>query len=215
MFSGISIKQMLVTAGLLALFAVIGAGLVALTFTGTRERVARNEHAELLDRLKVLVPPGSYDNDIADDTIEVTAPALLGSKRPIRVYRARKHGQPVAAILTPIAPDGYSGDIVLLVGVLYDGKLSGVRVLEHHETPGLGDNIEAERSDWIKHFTGRSLTDPPPAGWKVKRDGGVFDQFTGATITPRAVVKAVYQTLIYFRSHRQALFASGAAPSGH
>ena len=127
MFSGISIKQMLVTAGLLALFAVIGAGLVALTFTGTRERVARNEHAELLDRLKVLVPPGSYDNDIADDTIEVTAPALLGSKRPIRVYRARNHGQPVAAILTPIAPDGYSGDIVLLVGVLYDGKLSGVR----------------------------------------------------------------------------------------
>lgn len=213
MHSGIGIKQLLITAGLLAFFAVIGAGLVALTFTGTRERVARNEHAELLDRLKVLVPPGSYDNDIADDSIAVTAPTLLGSKHPVRVYRARRQGRPVAAILTPVAPDGYSGDIVLLVGVLYDGKLSGVRVLEHHETPGLGDSIEAQRSDWITHFTGRSLIDPAPPGWKVKRDGGVFDQFTGATITPRAVVKAVYQTLLYFRDHRQALFAPGATPS--
>ena len=113
----------------------------------------------------------------------------------------------ITVILTPVAPDGYSGEIRLLVGIRYDGSLSGVRVLEHHETPGLGDAIEEGRSDWITRFTGLSLSNPAAPGWTVKRDGGHFDQFTGATITPRAVVKAVHRCLIYFAQNRAYLFA--------
>jgi len=115
-------------------------------------------------------------------------------------------GWPVAAVFAPVAPDGYNGNIRLLVAVRLDGTLAGVRVLAHRETPGLGDNIEAERSDWILGFSGKSLQDPKADSWKVQRDGGVFDQFTGATITPRAVVKAVKNTLLYYQEHGQKLF---------
>ena len=111
-----------------------------------------------------------------------------------------------AAVLTAVAPEGYGGGIRLLVAINYDGTLAGVRVLSHHETPGLGDKIEAERSDWILQFEGLSLENPAPRNWRVKKDGGRFDQFTGATITPRAVVAAVYDALVYFEAHREALF---------
>jgi electron transport complex protein RnfG len=122
------------------------------------------------------------------------------------VYRARKYGWPVAVVLAPVAPDGYNGTIRLLVAIKMDGTLAGVRVIQHRETPGLGDAIEAERSDWILGFDGKSLNDPVQEKWKVKRDGGDFDQFTGATITPRAVVKAVNKALLYFRLHGHSLF---------
>ena len=130
----------------------------------------------------------------------------LGTQQAVPVYRAFRNGEPVAALLTPVAPNGYSGEIRLLVGIYADGRVAGVRVLGHKETPGLGDAIEIERSDWITSFAGRSLGNPPLEDWKVKRDGGVFDQFTGATITPRAVVQAVRKTLLYFERHRDELF---------
>ena len=123
------------------------------------------------------------------------------------VYRARRDGAPVALVLTAVAPDGSSGPIELLVGVNADGTVAGVRVLAHRETPGLGDPIEASRSDWVLAFAGRSLGDPPPAGWTVRRDGGAFDQFTGATITPRAVVHAVRRVLEYVGANQEALYA--------
>jgi len=135
------------------------------------------------------------------------APEWLGTQEPVTVYRARKHGQPVALFATPVAPDGYSGPIQLLIGVRADGALAGVRVLSHKETPGLGDGIDEKRSPWILAFTGKSLSDPGPDGWKVKKDGGAFDQFTGATITPRAVVKATHKFLEYVQTHREQLFA--------
>ena len=119
---------------------------------------------------------------------------------------------PVAVVLALIAPDGYGGPIKLLVGINADGSLAGVRVVNHHETPGLGDAIDTRRSNWILGFTGRSLGDPSPAQWAVRKDGGVFDQFTGATITPRAVVKAVKRALVYFEAHRDTLFADGKTP---
>ena len=158
-------------------------------------------------RLDEIVPPDLRDNDMFTDTIQVTDAELLGTPDPVTVYRARKNGEPVAAILRVVAPNGYSGPVRLLVGVRNNGEVAGVRVVSHRETPGLGDAIESDRSDWILGFTDRSLGDPPEAAWTVKRDGGAFDQFTGATITPRAVTRAVRNALIYFQANQEALFA--------
>jgi len=199
-------KNMLIGALILGLFSVVGTGLVALTYDSTAERIAENERQSLLRSLHQIIPPESHDNDIYRDVLLVSDP-LLGTDQPVSVYRARKGEQPVAAVIASAAPDGYGGEIKLLVGIRYDGTLAGVRVVSHKETPGLGDAIEAERSDWILGFSGRSLGDPEEKRWKVKKDGGVFDQFTGATITPRAVVQAVYNTLLYYRKNREAMFA--------
>ena len=206
-------RNMVIGALILGLFSIVGTGLVALTFQGTAARIAENERQTLLHTLHQLVSPTEHDNDIYTDLITVTDKELLGSAHSINVYRARMGGHPVAAVLAANAPDGYSGSIKLLVGIRYDGTLAGVRVLSHRETPGLGDGIEAERSDWIQEFTGHSLLNPEATGWKVKKDGGQFDQFTGATITPRAVVKAVYNTLRYYQQHREALFDDGVSAS--
>ena len=197
---------MLIGGLILGLFAVVGTGLVALTYDGTAERIAENERESLLRSLHQIISPDSHDNDIYTDIIQVTDP-LLGTSQPVTIYRARQGKEPVAAVIASIAPDGYGGEIKLLVGILYDGTLAGVRVVSHKETPGLGDAIEAERSDWILGFNGRSLGNPEEKRWKVKKDGGVFDQFTGATITPRAVVQGVYNTLRYYQKHREELFA--------
>lgn len=206
-------KNMLIGAVILGLFAIVGTGLVALTHEGTAERIAENQRQALLRNLHQVVPPSLHDNDLYQDSITVSDP-LLGTSQPVTVYRAREAGEPVAAVIASIAPDGYGGGIRLLVGIRYDGTLTGVRVIGHKETPGLGDAIEAERSDWILGFSGRSLSNPDTSRWKVRKDGGVFDQFTGATITPRAVVQAVYNTLRYHEKHRDALYVSATDRSG-
>ncbi len=203
------LRNMLISAFLLAAFAVAAASLVGLTHLGTRERVEANERQALVETLHALVPAERHDNDLLDGRTQVIDP-LLGSRRAVPVYRARQGGETVAVILAPVAPDGYSGNIHLLVAVNADGRLAGVRVTAHRETPGLGDLIEAERSDWITRFTGRSLGNPPEERWRVRKDGGDFDQFTGATVTPRAVVKAVANTLRYVEAHRDELFAHDA-----
>lgn len=201
----------LIAAALLAAFAVLGSLLAAASYVGTAERIAQNERDALLRQLGEIVPQTEYDNRLLQDTLNIQAPGALGAKQTL-VYRARKAGQPVAAIFSPVIAQGYSGAIALVIGVREDGTLAGVRVLSHKETPGLGDKIEQRRSDWISKFTGRSLTNPAPADWKVKRDGGDFDQFTGATITPRAVVRAVRQTLEYYALHQTQLFAKTEEP---
>ncbi len=201
-------RNMIIAAAILVVFAMVGAGLVAGTFMGTREIIAATERAALLDNLNSLVPPGQYDNQPTRDTLEITAPQALGTAEPVTVYRARQGGEPVALFATPVAPDGYGGPIRLLVGVYTDGQLAGVRALAHKETPGLGDAIEVERNQWILGFAGQSLNDPAPAAWAVRKDGGAFDQFTGATITPRAVVGAVRRFLVYFDANRDRLFAT-------
>jgi electron transport complex protein RnfG len=205
------LRNMLVSAFLLAAFAVAATSLVGITYLGTRERVEANERQSLVDTLHVLVPAERHDNDLLESRLTITDP-MLGGRAPVPVYRARQGAETVAVILAPVAPDGYSGDIRLLVAVNADGRLAGVRVTAHRETPGLGDLVDAERSDWITRFTGRSLGDPPEERWKVRKDGGDFDQFTGATITPRAVVKAVANTLRYVEAHRDELFAAEPAP---
>lgn len=195
----------------LGLFAILFTAIVAVTFDQAHPRIEANERLALLEKLNTLIPPSQFDNDLTEDTIEVIAQEELGAKQPVKVYRARLAGKPVAAVFTPVvAPDGYSGPIKLLVAVRFDGTLAGVRVLAHRETPGLGDPIEETRSEWIYHFNDRSLSVPSAKEWKVKKDGGVFDQFTGATITPRAVVKAVYNCLQYFATNRERIFEQSA-----
>lgn len=203
------LKNMLIGAFLLGAFAIIGTGLVALTYDATAERIAQAERDALLSAIHALVPPDSHDNDVFVDSVSVTDPRL-GTYAPVQVYRARRAGAPVAAVIASVAPEGYSGAIRLLVAIRADGTLAGVRVVNHKETPGLGDKIEATRSNWILGFEGKSLERPDSDHWKVKKDGGVFDQFTGATITPRAVVKGVFNTLRYFEANREALFAPAA-----
>jgi len=199
-------RPVAISAAFLFLFAVIGSGLVAFTHDNTAAQIAENQRRALLRSLNELIPKDQYDNDVYADILYVHNSELLGTDEAVPVYRARKGGWPVAVVLAPVAPDGYNGNIRLLVAVRLDGTLAGVRVLAHRETPGLGDNIEADRSDWIRGFTGKSLNNPKQERWKVKRDGGAFDQFTGATITPRAVVKAVKNTLLYYRANGNKLF---------
>lgn len=200
-------RSMGIAALILSGFAVVGTGLVAVTYTSTRDIIAEAQRKALEASLNQLVPADRYDNRVTEDRIEVVAPAWLGTDQPVTVYRARKNGQPVALFATSVAPDGYSGPIQLLIGVYADGTLAGARVLAHKETPGLGDGIDEKRSPWILAFAGKSLENPRPDGWKVKKDGGAFDQFTGATVTPRAVVKTTRKFLEYVQTHREQLFA--------
>lgn len=193
---------------LLALFAISATALVALTEKNTREQIASNERESLLQAIKVLVPANKFDNQILLDTLKLPATEALGTTTTTTVYRARQQGKPAAAVFTVVAPDGYSGSIRMLVGIYYNGDLAGVRVISHKETPGLGDKIEAKRNDWILQFAGLSLDNPDKNQWQVKKDGGQFDQFTGATITPRAVVNAIRDALEYFQANRDKLFAN-------
>ena len=196
----------MISGFLLWLFSVVGTMLVALTQQETLERIAANEKKVLLRNLYALLPEDQLDNDIAQDTINLPPSELLGTEVASVAYRARNNEQPVAVIFNVVAPGGYNGDIHMLVGVYENATLAGARVVKHNETPGLGDAIESRKSDWILGFNGRSLENPAPDLWKVKRDGGKFDQITGATITPRAIVKAVKKTLEYYQLNREKLY---------
>ena len=203
---GINIRQILLSGLFLWGFAVIGTTIVAFTEQSTEQQIIENERAVLLRNLYALLPPEELDNDIATDIKTVAASELLGTETDSIVYRARLNDQPVAVIFNSIAPNGYSGAIHMLVGVRADGSLAAVRVVKHIETPGLGDGIDERKTDWILGFDGKSLDNPTLDGWKVKRDGGEFDQLTGATITPRAIVAAVKNTLLYYQQNADTLF---------
>ncbi len=176
----------LVALGLAA--ALLLAGLDQLT----RERIADQQQRRALATLTELLPPGSFDNNLVDDHIDLD---LAGFEQPARVYRARAAGAPVAVIFDLVTGRGYSGDIRMLVAADPQGRVLGVRVLEHRETPGLGDRIEIERSDWIRQFTGTRLGEPAEERWATSRRGGDFDGLTSATITAEAVVQAVRAAL--------------------
>ena len=193
-------RPILKAAGLLLAFAFIGTLLVGLSYDNTTEQIRQNERIALLTQLNAITP--QHDNDLLQNPLIVQAPQQLGSEQTT-VYRARLGQEPVAAIFSPVIAQGYSGAINLIIAVQTDGTLAGVRVISHRETPGLGDKIEHERHPWILGFAGKHLNNP--RRWRVKRDGGDFDQFTGATITPRAVVAAVHRTLQYFAQHRNQL----------
>jgi len=190
----------------LGLVAALGTSLLAGIYHLTREKIASQERRAVLDQLGQLVAANRYDNPLHDDHFRFSDNRWFPAGQVITVYRARLQGKPVAVVMKLVAPDGYNGDIHLLVGINADGSLCGVRVTSHKETPGLADDLETSRSDWVLGFSGRSLANPGPAGWAVRKDGGVFDQFTGATITPRAVVRAVHGALSYYLENKRMLF---------
>ena len=204
-------RSVFISASFLLVFAVVGSGLVAFTFDSTEERIAENQRRALLKSLNELVPSDRYDNNMFSDILEVRNSELLGTDEPVPVYRARKGGWPIAAVLAPVAPDGYNGNIRLLVAVNLDGTLAGVRVVQHRETPGLGDKIEADKDDWINLFNGATaLADPAAAEWNVRRDGGNIDQLSGATITSRAVLNAIRKTQRYYLTNAATITAPAA-----
>ncbi|MFC0444606.1 electron transport complex subunit RsxG [Pseudidiomarina halophila] len=185
---------------ILAAFAVVATLLVMLTARLTAEPIAREQQRELLQVLNQLIPPQAHDNDLYASCRLIDDPALAASPTPM--YLATQNGEPTAAAFEVVAPNGYSGGIRLLVAINWDNTVAGVRTLKHQETPGLGDKIERRKSDWITSFNGMTVTGPDDQRWAVQRDGGVFDQFTGATITPRAVVQAVARTVSKFKRNK-------------
>lgn len=203
------IRIMFTSAGKLILFVFVSIILLLGIRALTEPVIAEAEKQNMLATFDQVLPQELYDNDPMQDTRLIKDPVylkFLGSKEPVTVYQAFKKGQPAGAIFTAIAPNGYSGNIYLLIGVLPDGRISGVRVLKHAETPGLGDKIEITKSNWIEEFNGRNLRDDNDPRWAVKKDNGDFDQFTGATITPRAVVSAVKNALIVVNDMRDKLY---------
>ncbi|NVK55962.1 MAG: electron transport complex subunit RsxG [Alteromonadaceae bacterium] len=189
---------------ILAGFAIVTTGLIALTFDGTKDKIDAQRAAKKLATLNQVVPPEYYNNQLFMDCIEISATAL--GQETKSVYRARQDGADTALAVEFTAPDGYSGNIDLILGVSSGGEVLGVRVLEHAETPGLGDKIEMGVSDWMLSFNGKTYSEEDAKQWKVKKDGGQFDQFTGATITPRAVVNSVARALAYINDNQQQLF---------
>lgn len=224
--------RIFITAGLLAVFAVVGVGLVALTHEATNAKIAANATAVLRGQITAVLPPDSFNQNPANTAFLPVDPAALSLpslKNPPRSasaqlaaattaglvgFRAIKNGQVTAVVLPVITHYGYSGDIKLIVGVSREGVVTGVRVTRQNETPGLGDKIEPEKSNWIFGFNGKSLGDPAEKGWAVKKDGGIFDQFSGATITPRAVVGAIHTVLHYVQAHHAELFSAPIAGEG-
>lgn len=194
----------------LAAIAAICTALVATTFELTDDRIAANEQAWLEQSLRPVLAGLSFDSGISDSMLTIPAPHELPGTDDAVIYRVYSGASPVAALLVVSARDGYAGPIRLLVGIDFNSTVTGVHVLAHRETPGLGDGIEAVKSDWARQFTGRSLGDPASSGWRIRRDGGEFDQLTGASVTPRAIVKAVKETLQYFDANRVAIFAAAA-----
>jgi len=207
-----SIARHSLVLGLIALLAAVALGVVNLL---TAERIIAQQREAERKALAEVFPASFHDNDLLADTFildpGVAAPRkfdlldALQLTSPRQAYTARLDGEFAGVILPAEAHDGYSGDILLLVGILADGSISGVRVLEHGETPGLGDKIELRLSDWILGFDGKTVDNPPASGWQVLKDGGEFDQLTGATITPRAIVTRVRNTLDFFEVNKARL----------
>ena len=205
-------RNALRTGIILFAFAFVATALLVVTFTRTEPTIERSKQAEKLALLRQVLPPALHDNDLIASQQSIPPDELLGTRQPSAIWIARRDNAVTAVVLEAIAPDGYSGNIHLVIGIDVDGTVTGVRVTAHRETPGLGDYIERAKSSWIEQFAGKSLTTPEAKRWRVAKDGGQFDARAGATITPRAVVKAVRAALDYFARHRAALLTEKTAP---
>jgi len=195
------------SGSVLAVFAAITSVAIGWTYLATKDQIDMEVRRAEARQLLEIFPPETHDNDIVDDGFELVADTpLLGIREARQGYRVRQNDRVIGVILPATARDGYSGDIRALVGVRDDGTVAGVRVVAHRETPGLGDKVDLRKSDWILGFDNRSLSQPDLSGWNVEKDGGVFDQFTGATVTPRAVILATRRALEYARLNAEMLF---------
>ena len=204
-------RHSLRTAAILLGFTLLGTAILAYTFSITKGTISHNEELAKLELITQTLPKRLYDNDIIRDHVILKPAKLLGTDEDTLAYRARKQGHPVAVVLEAIAPDGYGGKIKMLVAILVNGDIAGVRVISHNETPGLGDYIDIAKSNWIKIFDGTSLAKLSPKDWKVKKDGGKFEHMAGATVTPRAVVKAVHKALEFYSQEGARIFSMPAA----
>ncbi len=200
------VKHASKTAGILIGFALAYTLLLAYTHVVTKVPIEISEAKVRMALFSEILPENWHNNNILKDSISIAPNELLGNRLPIIANRARIDNKPTAIILEALAHDGYAGDIKLLIAIKYDGSIAGVRVLKHKETPGLGDYIDILKGNWIKLFNGESLEKTSETKWAVKKDGGQFDYMSGATITPRAVVKAVHKALQYFAANKEALF---------
>lgn len=201
---------------ILGVFAILAAIALAVTNLTTQDRISKAERAAKQKALFEIVPANQMDNDLLQDTVRIPASThtLLGVDAEQPIYLARRQGQVTALIIPAMAHDGYSGDIAMIIGVNRDLTIAGVRVIAHKETPGLGDKIEIKKSNWILNFNGKSLQAPVTSEWLVKKDGGIFDQFAGATITPRAMVKKIREVLEFAQAHPE-LFDTPAQTGEH
>ncbi|MCF6300999.1 MAG: electron transport complex subunit RsxG [Proteobacteria bacterium] len=184
----------------LAVITVLASGLVILSHGMTAEKIEQQKRLKILKSLHSLIPATMHDNDLLSDPIEIFEPIILGHRKPMLVYVGTKNQRLTGIALPVLAQDGYSGDIELMVGIDVDGKITGVNIIAHKETPGLGDLVDANKSDWLLQFPEKSLRNT--SAWKVKKDGGDFDQITAATITPRAIVKAIKKALNYYKNNQ-------------
>lgn len=198
-----SISRIAVVTGT---FVFVAVALVVAVHRAAEPRIAEARIALLEARLIEVLPPGALGGAATRDIIEAPS-AALGIDAPLPIHRIYRDDKPFAAVLSVTAPDGYNGDIDLVIGVDVEARITGVRVTAHRETPGLGDAIEQRRSDWITLFDGLEADDPPASAWATEPRGGTFDAFTGATVTPEAVVRAVHRALVWFESNREAVFA--------
>lgn len=196
----------------LALFAIVCTALIVLTDFYTRDEIVRQNEHQLQLMLGEMLPAGSYDNNLAESCVQLVNKDYLGDNKPHPVYVARKDHQIAGYVIDSVAPAGYAGAIRLLTAVDREGKVARVQVLEHHETPGLGDKIERSKSSWIDGFNGHSIQDRQDKRWAVRKDGGEYDSFTGATITPRAVVKGVRDVLLLLKEHPELINQAAICP---
>jgi electron transport complex protein RnfG len=201
---GHSIKEN--TVGL-SIFAVVTGGIIAFTQINTIDKIDTNIVLAKVSTLHQIISEDSHDNDLVTDVILISDSSVVADDGPTEAFVARKNGKAVAIILPAITNNGYTGRISSLVGINADGTIVKVRVLTHQETPGLGDKVEVKKSDWVHQFESKSLINPDISRWALKKDQGDFDQLTGATITPRAVVKSVLASLQYFEANRERLLA--------
>ncbi len=205
------LKHTTQTTWVMVAFAIVGTLGLAIVHQTTEAPIAKAEAAVRMNLFGQILPKNLYDNDLLKDAIRHSAGGELGNRDETLIYRARLSNKASAVIMQVTAPDGYSGDIKLLVAIKADGEVLGVRVLDHRETPGLGDYIDIVHSNWIRNFDAQSLKKTNDEDWRVKKDGGQFDFVTGATITPRAVIKAVHKALKFYTDHQQGIFKT---PSG-
>ncbi len=204
------ISSMAKNGAILTAFALVTTGLVASINALTADKIAEQEQLQLTAQLQEVLDPKSYDNELSTDCVIFTD-ETLGPYANQVIYRARKNNKPVAVVIRHVTPNGYSGDINLLTAVLSDGSIAGVRTTKHEETPGLGDKVEVKKSLWITTFNDLTVDGEDDARWAVKKDGGQFDQFTGATITPRAVVGSVKNAVLFAQRNFNDIFAAPTA----
>lgn len=202
------LKKISTTAAAMIIFSLAAATALSVFYFITKSPIDESDARAKRIFLNQVIPADLYDNNLVKDTISVEPSPLLGNKKNIDVYRAKKNNQVIAVIIEAVAPDGYSGEIKTLVGIDQEDKILGVRVITHKETPGLGDYIEIDKSQWIKNFNLKSLDKVSEKQWAVKKDGGDFDYISGATITPRAVIKSTYKCLLYSKENKKRLFTS-------